>query len=33
MNSRELVRTIIARRPAPRCGFWMGNPILVRLPA
>src|SRR4030042_2690544 len=23
---RELVRRIIGRRPAPRCGFWLGNP-------
>jgi uroporphyrinogen decarboxylase len=26
LNSRELVRSIIARKPAPRCGFWLGNP-------
>ena len=32
VNSRELVRTLIARRPAPRCGFWMGNPHPDTLP-
>jgi len=26
MNSRERIRAIIAREPADRCGFWMGNP-------
>lgn len=26
MNSRELIRGIIAGRPGPRCGFWLGNP-------
>ncbi len=26
MNRREVVRSIIGRRPAPRCGFWLGNP-------
>jgi uroporphyrinogen decarboxylase len=26
MNSRELIRRIIAREPVPRCGFWLGNP-------
>lgn len=26
MNNREVVRSIIGRRPAPRCGFWLGNP-------
>ncbi len=26
LSSRELVRAIIARRLAPRCGFWLGNP-------
>jgi len=26
LNSRELVRTIIDRKPALRCGFWLGNP-------
>jgi len=26
MNSRELIRGILAGRPGPRCGFWMGNP-------
>lgn len=26
MTSRELIRAIISRRPAPRCGFWLGNP-------
>jgi len=32
MNSRELVRAIIARSPAPRCGFWVGNPHPDTLP-
>ncbi|HTO95087.1 MAG TPA: uroporphyrinogen decarboxylase family protein, partial [Bacteroidota bacterium] len=32
VNSRELIRTIIARRPAPRCGFWVGNPHPETLP-
>ena len=26
MTSRELVKAIFARQPAPRCGFWLGNP-------
>lgn len=26
MNSRELIRNLIAGKPAPRCGFWLGNP-------
>ena len=26
MDSRELVRRIVAREPAPRCGLWLGNP-------
>ena len=26
MNSRERIRAIIAREPADRCGFWLGNP-------
>jgi uroporphyrinogen decarboxylase len=26
MNSRELIRAVISRSPAPRCGFWLGNP-------
>jgi uroporphyrinogen decarboxylase len=26
MNSRELLREIIAGRAGPRCGFWLGNP-------
>jgi uroporphyrinogen decarboxylase len=26
MNSRELIRAIIARQPGPRCGVWLGNP-------
>ena len=26
MNSRELIRAIIDRGEAPRCGFWLGNP-------
>lgn len=26
MNSRTLVRDLIAGKPVPRCGFWMGNP-------
>lgn len=26
MNRRETVRAIVARRPADRCGLWLGNP-------
>ena len=26
MTKRERIRAIIARQPADRCGFWMGNP-------
>ena len=26
MTSRERIRSIIAGRPADRCGFWLGNP-------
>ena len=26
MNSRERIKAIIARKPADRCGFWLGNP-------
>jgi len=26
MTSRELIRAIIARKPVPRLGFWLGNP-------
>jgi len=26
MTSRELVRRIVGRKEAPRCGFWLGNP-------
>jgi len=26
MTSREIVQTIISRKSAPRCGFWLGNP-------
>jgi uroporphyrinogen decarboxylase len=26
MNSRELLQGILAGRPGPRCGFWLGNP-------
>jgi uroporphyrinogen decarboxylase len=32
MTSRELVCDIIARKPVPRCGFWMGNPHPDTLP-
>lgn len=32
MTSRLLIRDIIARRPVPRCGFWMGNPHPDTLP-
>ncbi|HTY60062.1 MAG TPA: uroporphyrinogen decarboxylase family protein [Bacteroidota bacterium] len=32
MTSRLLIRNIIARRPVPRCGFWMGNPHPDTLP-
>lgn len=26
MNSRELIKRLIARQPVERCGFWLGNP-------
>src|SRR5512136_2634105 len=26
MTSRELLKSIFALRPGPRCGFWLGNP-------
>jgi len=26
MTSREIVKSIIGLRPAPRCGLWLGNP-------
>ena len=26
MNGRDLIRNIIAGKPGPRCGFWLGNP-------
>jgi len=26
VNSRELLKKIVALRPGPRCGFWLGNP-------
>ena len=26
MTRRERIHAIIARQPADRCGFWMGNP-------
>jgi len=26
MKPREIIKAIIARQPAPRCGFWLGNP-------
>ncbi len=26
MTGREIIRSIIARKPVPRCGFWLGNP-------
>ena len=32
MTSRELIRNIIARKPVPRCGFWLGNPHADTLP-
>ncbi len=32
MNSRERIRSIIARTPADRCGFWLGNPHESTLP-
>ncbi len=32
MENRELIRKIIARTPAPRCGFWLGNPHPDTLP-
>jgi uroporphyrinogen decarboxylase len=32
MTSRELIQNIIARKPVPRCGFWLGNPHADTLP-
>jgi uroporphyrinogen decarboxylase len=32
MTGRDLIRDIIARRPVPRAGFWMGNPHPDTLP-
>ena len=32
MTSRERIRCIIARQPADRCGFWLGNPHPDTLP-
>ncbi len=32
MNSRELVRAIVARKDVPRPGFWLGNPHPDTLP-
>lgn len=32
MNSRERIRSIIARETADRCGFWLGNPHPDTLP-
>ncbi len=32
MNSRHLIHDIIARKPVPRSGFWMGNPHPDTLP-
>ena len=32
MTPRERIRNIIARRPADRCGFWLGNPHPDTLP-
>jgi len=32
MTSRERIRAIIARKPADRCGFWLGNPHPDTLP-
>ncbi len=26
MNSRQLIKQLIARQPVERCGFWLGNP-------
>ena len=26
MTSREILKAIIALKPAPRCGLWLGNP-------
>ncbi len=26
MTNRELIRNIVEGKPAPRCGFWLGNP-------
>jgi uroporphyrinogen decarboxylase len=33
MNSRERIRSIIAGRPADRCGLWLGNPDPKSWPA
>jgi uroporphyrinogen decarboxylase len=32
VNSRERITHIIARQPADRCGFWLGNPDLETWP-
>jgi len=32
LTSREIVRRIIGRKEAPRCGFWLGNPHLDSWP-
>jgi uroporphyrinogen decarboxylase len=32
MTSRERIRRLIARQPADRCGFWLGNPHPQTLP-
>jgi uroporphyrinogen decarboxylase len=32
MTNREVIRNIIARKPAPRCGFWLGDPHADTLP-
>ncbi|MEW6510750.1 MAG: uroporphyrinogen decarboxylase family protein [Bacteroidota bacterium] len=32
MTGRDLIRSIIARRPVPRCAFWLGNPHAETLP-
>jgi uroporphyrinogen decarboxylase len=32
MTSRERIRSIVARQPSDRCGFWLGNPHDETLP-
>ena len=32
MTGRDRIRSIIARAPVDRCGFWLGNPHETTLP-